>query len=51
MGKPYTRKRGSLAMGNVHTFTCLHCGHQCKSKKDFKQHWRESADHDQRKIK
>lgn len=51
MSKPYIRKRGTAETKNLDTFTCIKCGEKFTSKLDFKQHWRESADHDQRKIK
>lgn len=52
MGKPYIRKKVSKGKGlRSDEFTCSTCGHQSGSKFGFKKHFRESVDHDQRRLK
>lgn len=48
MSKQYVRIRGDNE--SPEKFICR-CGHTSGSKKDFKEHFRSSEDHDQRKLK
>lgn len=52
MGKPYVRRKISKGKGlRSDEFTCNTCGFKADTKFGFKKHFRESADHDQRKIR